>query len=132
MPAIEFTQRPKIRRTKAGGPGLGRWFLACRQPVCGQQPVTVSRTQNTRRGRTGLRSTSGAITMNAKDKAVFVHDLISSVHDTIKENIHKMPEDWDGHELRQYIADCFASQVARQLTGKRKREYTNTVIVANL
>jgi hypothetical protein len=59
---LEFTQRPKIRRTITGGkirswksldgryliseitsPGLGRWFLVCRQLVCGQQPVTVSR-----------------------------------------------------------------------------------------
>lgn len=62
MPALEFSARPKVRRTVTGGkirqwksldgryivsevssPGLGRWFLACRQLVCGQQPVTVSR-----------------------------------------------------------------------------------------
>lgn len=39
----------------------------------------------------------------------------------------KMPENWDGFELRQYVADFFASEVV-QMSRQRKREYRNDLL----
>jgi hypothetical protein len=44
-----------------------------------------------------------------------------------------MPEDWEGRELRQYIADTFKN-IPFQLNkgSKEYREYKNTISVTNL
>ena len=72
--------------------------------------------------------------MMQNDKRVFVDDLCWSITNTIKENVAKMPEEWDGHELRQYIRDKYAelSTCGDGLKGKRLKAYKNEVIVRNL
>ena len=48
-------------------------------------------------------------------------------------NVYKTPQEWDGIELRQWIADRFQGSVFHNiLSGKRKRDYKNAVLVNNL
>jgi len=67
------------------------------------------------------------------DKLVFVDDLIHSIMISIKEDIEagKIPDQWDEIELRQLIADRFASSTYK-MDRKRKSAYVNEVIVRNL
>ena len=68
-------------------------------------------------------------------QAHFVRELSEKVVEEIVENIFdgKIPAEWDGIELRQLLADRFAASVFKQtLTGKRKRDYLNTVLVNDL
>ena len=76
-----------------------------------------------------------AMIHNEKEK--FIIDLISSVTRDIVKRIGDMPVQWDGHELRRYIADKFAEQISPVFSGAkgnhvRKREYRNDVIIRNL
>ena len=69
--------------------------------------------------------------MKISEQKQFVRDLVKSVQSEILENTFDMPSDWDGIELRQYIADKFSEQVF-EMSGARKRNYKNAVIVTNL
>jgi hypothetical protein len=73
--------------------------------------------------------------MDRETQLKFLHELSERVVEEIQLKIEsgKIPEQWDGFELRTYMAECFQRQTDRfLLTGKRKREYTNIVIVKNL
>ncbi len=73
--------------------------------------------------------------MSKEDAARFVAELVGSVQGSILGLIErgKLPEEWDGHELRQLLADWFANQVGRHvMTGKRLRAYKNDVLTGNL
>jgi hypothetical protein len=72
--------------------------------------------------------------MTKEAQIEFVNDLIGSVKETVLERIKagKIPEEWDGYELRQYLADKFTDACYVKMDRGRKREYTNTVIVNNL
>lgn len=78
--------------------------------------------------------------MNAVDRKNFVEVLIGSVlHDVIVA-ADKMPDDWDGEELRRYVADKFEEQVNLLARGrvrangctKRLADYHATVILRGL
>lgn len=78
--------------------------------------------------------------MTRREKQKFVRDLIGSVQKTILAKIPQMPEEWDGIELRQLIADTFANQChSRSMragltkTGReRQANYKNECLVRNL
>lgn len=78
--------------------------------------------------------------MNTADKQRFILELIENVQADILSKVSAMPEDWDGHELRRYIADRFeasAMTVGRKGPygkpyARRHRDYKNEVIVRNL
>jgi hypothetical protein len=72
--------------------------------------------------------------MTKREKIEFISDLMESVTNSLKANVEKMPDEWDGHELRQYMADFVTEQVVirTMLTGKRLKEYKNEVMVRNL
>jgi len=72
--------------------------------------------------------------MDKQEKIRFVTHLMLSVKDKVFDAINdeKIPEEWDGHELRQYLADKFSEAAYVRMDAKRKREYTNTVLVNNL
>ena len=68
-------------------------------------------------------------------QVTFVRELTETVTQKIVDDIFagKVPAEWNGIELRQLLADRFAAAVFKDtLTGKRKREYNNTVLVNNL
>lgn len=69
--------------------------------------------------------------MTPADKKVFIHDLCSSIKHSILEKVDRMPEDWNGIELRQLLADRFADATA-PMQRKRMKEYKNTVRILNL
>jgi hypothetical protein len=76
--------------------------------------------------------------MKRSEQKQFVKDLAKTAKDVAKkiiENIDngKIPADWDGHELRQLLADNFTSMVlAIKMDRKQRREYNNIVAVNNL
>lgn len=78
--------------------------------------------------------------MNVADKKLFIRELIANVQNDVLDAVAKMPDDWDGHELRRYIADKFedsAITVGRKghygkPYARRFRDYQNTVLVNNL
>ncbi len=68
-------------------------------------------------------------------QVTFAESLIESIRREVTRNIlqGKIPEAWDGIELRQYLADKFTdSTFPDLLKGKRKRNYKNTLIVSNI
>ena len=65
----------------------------------------------------------------------FVQFLSTAVVEQLVKDIErgKIPEAWDGVELRQLMADCFSREVYKlALTGSRKRDYNNHILVNNL
>ena len=72
--------------------------------------------------------------MTKKDKKRFIRELIQSVTKEILDKVDKMPEEWDGHELRQFLADNFqdCSNLMRKDYRSRYRAYKNKRLVNNL
>ena len=78
--------------------------------------------------------------MNATEKKKFIRELIGNLRERILENVPRMPEEWDGIELRQYVADRFMNSTiltpaelrVRPHLRKRARDYRNEVLVRNL
>ena len=71
------------------------------------------------------------------DNITFVHNLTNSVTQELVAKIESgaIPDTWDGHELRQLLADKFvreASSLMREPRSRRMKDYRNTVIVNNL
>lgn len=67
------------------------------------------------------------------DKVSFVEELTEDVKRSLLKNIERVPEDWDGIELRQWIADSFADAApARVMDRSRRRRYHNEVLTRNL
>ena len=70
--------------------------------------------------------------MSAEEKHKFIAELVESVSTTVHANVDKMPEEWNGIELRQYLADKFADAADYKMPRTRKLNYNNEVIVRNL
>jgi hypothetical protein len=69
--------------------------------------------------------------MNLKEKRAFVRRLTNSIRDAILARVKDLPEEWDGHELRQYLADNFAHEIYRgTMKGRRLRDYRNAVAIS--
>jgi hypothetical protein len=68
--------------------------------------------------------------LTRQEQIELVRELTTSIADDVIGNINRghVPEDWDGIELRQLLADKFRQSVC-QMRGSRKREYENTVLV---
>ena len=71
--------------------------------------------------------------MKKREQIKLVKDLTKSVAEGVVEAIRagKIPEDWDGIELRQLLADKFEFERI-EMGRKRKKDYRNTVLVDNL
>ena len=64
--------------------------------------------------------------MNLREKRAFVRSLANSVRDAILARADAMPDEWDGHELRQFLADEFEREKSpRVMSGRRLRAYRN-------
>ena len=71
--------------------------------------------------------------MNAREKKRFIRELLETLSKSMREKVPDMPEEWDGIEIRQLLADTFAANTyPRLLTGKRKRDYRNEIHNRNL
>lgn len=75
--------------------------------------------------------------MTKQEQIKFVNGLIMTVGSKIVEKIEQgaVPENWDGFELRWYIADQMSNVVWGDMKNKRSKrykEYHNDTIVNNL
>jgi len=71
--------------------------------------------------------------MNAKEKQQFIENLCNSVKLELISKVNKMPENWDGFELRELIAEKFVNESGLLKDRKsRYKEYKNDVIILNL
>jgi len=71
--------------------------------------------------------------MTANEKKKLIRTLVASVKTDALAAVAKMPEDWDGIELREYLADKFAECRFRGTMDKRRtKRYRNEVLVRNL
>lgn len=71
--------------------------------------------------------------MNANEKHEFIVKHCNSIMDDICNKVKDMPKEWDGIELRSYIATKFTEQEKPDLLkGKRFRDYRNKLRVSNL
>lgn len=75
--------------------------------------------------------------MERHEQIIFVITLMTNISNSIKNDIEagKVPESWDGIELRQLIADRAKDAmrpVWRQMNIKRRRAYSNIKLINNL
>jgi hypothetical protein len=64
--------------------------------------------------------------MKASEKRRIIREFTASLRKTALAAVPHMPKEWDGHELREYIADK-ANWSRGNLAGKRKRDYANAI-----
>lgn len=75
--------------------------------------------------------------MDRDQQVAFIRELVGNVTEELLKDVRagKLPEDWDGIELRELIALRFSRVVFSRIdswTRSRKRDFNNTVIVNNL
>jgi hypothetical protein len=73
--------------------------------------------------------------MTVTEKRKFIRDLTKSIAKTAIGNAARMPQAWDGHELRDYLADLFEGSRSRLMTEKRsarRRAYAHDCQNLNL
>ena len=70
--------------------------------------------------------------MNAQEKKQFIEALTDTIVNKLAANVDQMPDEWDGAELRQLLADKFTEANSIKMAGKRMRNYRNTVMNNNL
>ena len=82
--------------------------------------------------------------MTKAEKRAFIRDLIWSTEKTVLEAVSAMPENWDGIELREYIAEKFADSTNNYLHShlwqptkdkayrRRSKDYENEIITNRL
>ena len=71
--------------------------------------------------------------MTPDEQVRFIRELTTAINRELLANIRsgRIPEEWDGIELRQLMADRYARAVF-VLSRSRKAAYNNTVLVNNL
>jgi hypothetical protein len=69
--------------------------------------------------------------MTKREQKKFVNELCKHIAKEINKKIDedKIPDNWDGWELRKYVAD---SSNFFHMSKKRMRDYKNTLIVNGL
>ena len=67
--------------------------------------------------------------MNLEEKKSFIHSLTQQVRDAVLKAADSMPEEWDGHEIRRYLADQFEREAFtwERQSRKRKSAYRSDV-----
>lgn len=72
--------------------------------------------------------------LTTKDKKTFIRNLCNSVRDELIAKVKDMPEEWDGMELRELLAEKFKRETYDVMKDNRKRlrAYRNEVIARNL
>lgn len=70
-------------------------------------------------------------------KRAFIRDLCGRIKREALSKVDQMPEQWDGHELRAYLADKFQdsasmSLIVREPKSRRTKNYLNTIYTTTL
>lgn len=69
-----------------------------------------------------------------KGKRAFIRTLTTNIRNQILAAIPKMPAEWTGHELREYLAtltDCERTNEMKT-NRKRRKDYQNVIWTQNL
>lgn len=69
--------------------------------------------------------------MNVRDKCRFIRELTSSIREAALDRVKDMPEEWDGLELRYYLAEKFEDAKTRMAPG-RVLDYREAMVEKNL
>jgi len=69
--------------------------------------------------------------MTREEQIKFVHSHIWTIAERAEEMSDKLPENWEGTELKQWIGDMFTPP-KQWLKGKRRTAYNNDILVNNL
>lgn len=72
--------------------------------------------------------------MDLEEKKAFIRELSDSITESLLELTDKMPEEWDGHELRcllafRYELSAKMTVIRREPRSKRARDFKNELIV---
>lgn len=59
--------------------------------------------------------------MTAKEKRAFILNFCKQVGKKLANEVPRMPEHWNGHELREYVADEFDSERFMRNPYNRRR-----------
>jgi hypothetical protein len=71
--------------------------------------------------------------MYKTEKIEFIEALVETCKQEILGKVSEMPEEWDGHELRLFVRDCFEKVVWKGTTSRaRVRAYNNAVMTKGL
>lgn len=71
--------------------------------------------------------------MTREEHKQFVNEMCNTIKARLLNRIADVPEEWTGYELREWIKDTVKEVVPMgKLTGRRRRDYVNAVIVNNL
>lgn len=75
--------------------------------------------------------------MNAAEKIKFIQNITASIAKELVAKVQdgRIPEEWDGHELRELLAEKFAAETSDVLKNKRSpryKAYRNAVLTNNL
>lgn len=75
--------------------------------------------------------------MNQEQKIAFIQKLTGSICNELCDKVRdgRIPENWDGHELRELLAEKFAAEKGQVLVNKRSaryKAYRNAVLTNNL
>ena len=65
-------------------------------------------------------------------KIDFIEHITESLKKQMLERVSKMPDEWDGVELRQFMIDKASEYSAGSMDRKRKKSYENTRMVDGL
>lgn len=69
--------------------------------------------------------------MNSEEKQEFIKSLLHTMEADLLKMVPRMPEEWDGVELRWLIADA-AAYHAGFGNRERRAEYKNTIAVLEI
>ena len=76
------------------------------------------------------------IEMTKTEKKRFIREFIGDIQKDVMAKVEKMPEEWDGIDLRFYIGSKFAWEIEgltkERMKGKRGRDYRAEVYSRNL
>lgn len=73
------------------------------------------------------------MTERQRINAQIVANLCDSIRDDVLTKIERMPEEWDGHEIRELLADEFERERTPCMKDrKRKKAYRNERYQRNL
>jgi hypothetical protein len=65
-------------------------------------------------------------------KRDFIRSFCNRLRDVAIERVPAMPNEWDGHELRLYLAQLFSDEVTLTGNSKRRAEYRKALMMNNL
>lgn len=70
--------------------------------------------------------------MNKTEKKRFLRELTKNVLDEMLDDMRKVPDEWDGIELRAWLAARFGRAAYVKMNRARKRNFDNTLATENL